>query len=48
MLRKVKAGSFVDAAGYKEAVERYAKPFREQLANERQESSRTRGAERRR
>ena len=42
MPRKLKAGSFVDPAGYKEAVEHYAKLFREQLAQERKESSRSR------
>ncbi len=35
MQEKLKAGSFVDPAGYKAAIERYAKLFHEQLKNER-------------
>lgn len=35
MQEKYKAGSFVDPQGYKEAIERYEKSFREQLAKAR-------------
>jgi metallo-beta-lactamase class B len=35
MQEKLKSGSFVDPEGYKQAVERYEKLFREQLARER-------------
>jgi hypothetical protein len=35
MQEKLKSGSFVDPEGYKQAVERYEKLFREQLARQR-------------
>jgi len=38
MQEKFKAGSFVDPEGYKQAVDRYEKMFRERLAKEQRET----------